>query len=61
MVIYIIMKAKIYPIYINSMFKLKYIVYGKGNCLYVKEDVEEEEFDYIFYCSNCENKTLCFI
>ena len=55
------MTRNIYPTYNNSMFELNYTFFGKEDCLYVQETVEEKELDYLFYCADHEHKTICFI
>ena len=55
------MTRNIYPTYSNSMFEHKFITFGKDECLYVKEDVEQEELDYMFYCAKKKHKCVCFI
>ena len=49
------MTRNIYPTYSNSMFEHKFIIFGKDECLYIKEDVEQEELDYIFLL--CKKET----
>ena len=45
------MTSNINPTYGNSMFELKFTFFGKDEKLYVQDDVDREELEFLFYCA----------